>query len=109
MPPRQIQTMVREATAIWEPYGVALDWVHSEQKVLGASGRHDVLTISRDDAPDQPATATFGNRPLGAVWFLEGSDTAENTMTLSIDAIHRTVEGARLGEPPRRRLAGRRS
>ena len=102
MPPRQIQTMVREATAIWEPYGVALDWIQFGRNVLGLPAGHDVLTVIRDDAPDQPATATFGNQPLGRVWFLEGHDTAENTMTLSIEAIHRTVEGAKWAS---RRLA----
>jgi hypothetical protein len=94
MPPRQIQTMVREATAIWEPYGVALGWIRWSEKDLGLPAAPDVLTIIRDDAPDQGATATFGNQPLGTVWFLEGRGTAENTMTLSIDAIRRTVEGA---------------
>jgi hypothetical protein len=93
MPPRQIQTMVREATAIWEPYGVALDWVRSGEQAPGLPAGHDVLTIIRDNAPRQPATP-FGNGTLGAVWFLEGRDTAEKTVTLSIDAILRTVEGA---------------
>jgi len=95
MPPRQIQAMAREATAIWEPYGVALAWVRSDENVLGLPGCHDVLTISRDDAPEQLATPSSGNRRLGAVLFLEGSDTAEDTVTLSIDAIHRTVDDAR--------------
>jgi len=94
MPPRQIQTMVREATALWEPYGVALDWVRPGAHVLGLPAGHDVLTIIRDHAPGQLANAPFGNRPLGIVWFLEGHDTPENTVTLSIDAIHRTVDDA---------------
>src|SRR5215510_9064083 len=63
MPPRQIRTMVREATAIWEPYGVALDWFRSGEKVPGLPADDDVLTIIRDDTPDQFAVATFGNRP----------------------------------------------
>jgi len=94
MPPRQIQTMVREATALWEPYGVALDWVRPGAHVLGLPAGHDVLTIIRDHAPGQLANAPFGNRPLCIVWFLEGHDTPENTVTLSIDAIHRTVDDA---------------
>jgi hypothetical protein len=95
MPPRQIQAMAREATAIWEPYGVALAWVRSDEKVLGLPGYHDVLTISRDDASERLATPTSGNRPLGAVLFLEGRHTAENTVALAVEATRQTVEEAR--------------
>ena len=95
MPTRQMETMVREATAIWEPYGVALDWVRPGEQVLGLPAGHDVLIISRDGPADLLASRTPAARRLGAVLFLEGRDVAENTVALAVEATRRTVEDAR--------------
>jgi hypothetical protein len=95
MPTRQMETMVREATAIWEPYGVALDWVRPGKQVLGLPAGHDVLTISRDDPADRLASRPSAARRLGAILFLEGRDVAENTVALAVEATRQTVEEAR--------------
>jgi hypothetical protein len=95
MPTRQMETMVRETTAIWEPYGVALDWVRPGEQVLGLPAGHEVLTISRDGPANLLASGTPAARRLGAVLFLEGRDVAENTVALAVEATRRTVDDAR--------------
>jgi hypothetical protein len=95
MPPRQLLTMAREATAIWEPYGVALDWVRPGEQVLGLPAGHGVLTISRDGPADRLASRPSAARRLGAVLFLKGRDVAENTVALDVEATRQTVEEAR--------------
>ena len=95
MPPRQLRAMAREADAIWEPYGVALTWVDSNRTALTPASLQDVLRISRDGPADRLASRTPAARRLGSVLFLEGSDTAENTVALSVEATRQTVEQAR--------------
>ena len=95
MPPRELLAMRREAEAVWKPYGVALTWFHSAGRALTPPGLQDVLTISRDDPADRLASRTPAARRLGSVLFLEGSDTAENIVALSVEATRQTVEQAR--------------
>ena len=95
MPPRELLAMRREADAVWKPYGVALTWFHSTGRALTPPGLQDVLTISRDDSADRLASRTPAARRLGSVLFLEGSDTAENTVALSVEATRQTVDQAR--------------
>ena len=95
MPPRQIQAMALEATAIWEPYGVGLTWIDSNGASPTPPGLRDVLKVSRDGPGDRLASGTSGARRLGTVLFLEGRDTAENTVALFVEAARQTVEDAR--------------
>jgi hypothetical protein len=92
LPPRQLHAMVQETAAIWEPYGVALIWVRSDAGTPSLPDLQDLLTIASEDSGDRLPPPAAGSRRLGAVLFLEGSEAAEKTVALSVEAVRRTID-----------------
>jgi hypothetical protein len=80
MPPRQLRAMFDETESLWKEHGATLSW-----RYPGAAGApvlvRDVLTVVAEPPhPSSPAR-------LGAVLFLNGHQTAERTIGLSVETI----------------------
>jgi hypothetical protein len=96
MPPRQLLAMKREAAGLWEPHGVALTWIGTTDAGRQAPpGLLALLHVRLADSEDRRHPGRFSARRLGTVLFLENGGVAEPTVSLSIEAIGRTIEEAR--------------
>jgi hypothetical protein len=93
MPARQLKAMQREAEAIWQSYGVAIEWIDGERPLVGDLERPtDSIRIVRDVTA---GPGTSAGRMLGAVLFLEGRAAAEKTVTISVETVQRLVGNTR--------------
>jgi len=113
MPSREYRAMIREAGAIWRPYGVSLTWVAAPG---GASlPENDRLLTVVDAGPVIIDRLRVATPRLGAVVFEDGHILAEQRVTMAVGEVERLVDEApwvsgRVGDCPpafREELVGR--
>ena len=93
-PAAQVESMRREADAIWRPHGVAIAILTPAQAAspAAADGR---LVVTLAHAPRRPPVA--GRRePLGAILF-DHDNAPATTVTIDVGAVTATVAGVRWG------------
>jgi hypothetical protein len=99
MPDAALRTMVSETEALWKPHGVAIRWsVVARRDPLA---RDEVKVVN--DGCGEPICLPLGTnagvaRPpatLGAVVFVDGSTTPENTLMLSVDTVVQSLDSVK--------------
>lgn len=92
-PPREIQALMREASALWRPSGVKLTWIQSP--VSRALPRQALALDVVCDEDETPAAALDGLVRLGSTSFRDGDGVAEPTLRLSVRSVRRLVSDVR--------------
>ncbi len=94
----QLRAMVSETTALWKPHGVTFTWITGPRHEAPIPGR--TLRVFGDGCQLEPLcrptsmSRSASHRRLGAVVFVEGNVTAENTLMMSVDTVTHMVENA---------------
>ena len=91
-----LHAMIRETAALWRPHGVAFRWSAVARRDPPA--RDEVKVVN--DGCGEPICLPAGTKAdvarraatLGAVVFIDGSTTPENTLMLSVDAVVQSLE-----------------
>ena len=89
----QLRAMVSETAALWKPHGVAFTWITTAR--TGDPFPHRVVRVVSDGCRVEALCVPADAKPLGAVVFVEGSATPENTLMLSVDAVIQIVESVK--------------
>jgi hypothetical protein len=89
----QLRAMMREADAIWRPYGVDLVWSTGAAGDLSADSAASLRVRFAHGTVPASGTAGPGAFRLGAIKFFDG-DVADDVIVLSADEIAATVMSA---------------
>jgi hypothetical protein len=87
------RAMIGETAALWKPHGVVLAWITAEGRRDALP--HPVVRVLTDGCRVEPLCLPSDAKSLGAVVFVEGSATPEDTLLLSVGAVVQTVESVK--------------